>query len=97
MEETFLVVVRKGVSGLLVYMHIGLRSFFITLWRATFFLSTAPLGAIQTDVGPSCVSLKSSSSSGLLLKTIPWSLSCPEEFPHKYRDKVYNIRTTMCF
>lgn len=52
------------------------------------FLSTIPLGAIQTD-DPHYFSLRNNSSSGHLLKTIPWSLSCPEESPHKYRDRVY--------
>lgn len=33
-----LMVVKKGISGLLVYM--GLRSFVITVWKATFFLQS---------------------------------------------------------
>ena len=96
MEKTFLVVVRKDISGMCVSMHMDLRPFFITFWRAVLFLYAVAPRVIQTD-GPCCVSLRSSSSSGLLLKTIPQHLSFPEEFHHKNRDNVCKIKTTMCF
>lgn len=75
----------RGFWIAFVYMYTGLRSFLKPYGER---LSTIPLGAIQTD-DPHYFSLRNNSSSGHLLKTIPWSLSCPEESPHKYRDRVY--------
>lgn len=89
-----LVMVNKGISGLLVYM--GLRSFFLNNLLESHFLSTVSPRTIHND-SPCHVRLRKSSSSGLLLKIIPQYFSRSEEFHRKYRDKVCNIRTTVCF
>lgn len=68
MEETFLV--RKDTSRLFVYVCMDFRPFFTTFWRAALLLYGVTPRVIQTD-GPCHVSLRSSSGSGLLLKTIP--------------------------